>query len=59
MRMIQLMRRSPRFHELMQDLFAGTQGYLDLKKRLLRSFHGTLFEAAANLLLSRLVPGET
>ncbi len=58
-RMIQLMRRSPRFHELMQDLFAGTQGYLDLKKRLLGSFHGTLFEAAANFLLSRLVPGET
>jgi flavin-dependent dehydrogenase len=58
-RMIQLMRRSPRFTELMQDLFAGTQGYLDLKARLLRNLHGTLFETAVNFLLSRLVPGET
>jgi flavin-dependent dehydrogenase len=58
-RMIQVMRRSPRFHELMQDLFAGTQGYLDLKERLLRNLHGTMFETTVNFLLSRLVPGET
>jgi len=58
-RMVQFMRRSPRFHELMQDLFAGTQGYLDLKGRLLRNLHGTLFETAVNFLFSRLVPGET
>ncbi len=58
-RMIQIMRRSPRIHEVMQDLFAGTQGYLDLKQRLLGNFQGTLFENAANFLLSRLVPGET
>jgi flavin-dependent dehydrogenase len=58
-RMIQLMRRSPRFNELMQDLFAGTQGYLDLKERLLRNLHGTMFETTVNFLLSRLVPGET
>ena len=57
-RMIQLMRRSPRFHELMQDLFAGTQRYLDLKERLLRNLHGTTFETAVNFMLSRLVPGE-
>ena len=31
-RMVQFMRRSPRFRELMQDLFAGTQPYLRLKK---------------------------
>jgi len=58
-RMIQFMRRSPKFHDLMQDLFAGTQGYLDLKERLLRNLHGTMFETTVNFLLSRLVPGET
>jgi flavin-dependent dehydrogenase len=58
-RMIQFMRRSPRFHELMQDLFAGTQGYLDLKERLLHNLHGTMFETTVNFMLSRLVPGET
>jgi len=57
-RMVQIMRRSPRFNELMQDLFAGTQGYLGLKDRLLRNLHGTMFETAVNFLLSRLVPGE-
>ena len=30
-RMIQFIRRSPRFRDLMQDLFAGTQPYLTLK----------------------------
>ena len=35
------MRRSPRFRVLMQDLFAGTQPYLDLKSRLLRNLNGT------------------
>ncbi len=58
-RMIQFMRRSPRFHELMQDLFDGTQGYLDLKARLLRNLHGTMFETAMSFLLSKVVPGET
>jgi flavin-dependent dehydrogenase len=43
-RMIQFMRRSPTFCEIMQDLFAGTQGYVDLKSRLLRSLNGTLRE---------------
>ena len=36
-RMIQFMRRSPAFSQIMQDLFAGTQGYLDLKARLMQS----------------------
>ena len=58
-RMVQFMRQSPRFHELMQDLFAGTQGYLDLKARLLRNLHGTMLETVMNFLLSRVVPGET
>lgn len=58
-RMLQFMRRSPRFRELMQDLFAGTQNYLTLKRRLLRNLHGTFMETALSFLLSRVVPGET
>ncbi len=58
-RMIQFMQRSPRFHDLMQDLFAGTQRYVDLKQRLLRNLHGTMFETVMNFMLSRLLPGET
>lgn len=54
-RMIQFMRRSPRFCALMQDLFAGTQNYLSLKTRLLRNLHGTLLETVMNFLLSRVV----
>ena len=41
-RMIQFMRRSPTFCHIMQDLFAGTQGYLDLKARLMQSLNGTV-----------------
>ena len=33
-RMVQFMRRSATFREILQDLFAGTQNYLDLKARL-------------------------
>jgi flavin-dependent dehydrogenase len=54
-RMIQFMRRSPRFCALMQDLFAGTQNYLSLKTRLLRNLHGTMLETVMNFLLSRVV----
>ena len=35
-RMVQFTRRSPRFSAIMQDLFAGKQPYLGLKRRLLR-----------------------
>ena len=58
-RMIQFMRRSPRFHALMQDLFAGTQSYAGLKARLLKNLHGTLFETVMNFLFSRVVPADT
>jgi flavin-dependent dehydrogenase len=57
-RMVQFMRRSPRFCSLMQDLFAGTQNYLGLKTRLLRNLHGTLLETVMNFLLSRVVREE-
>jgi len=49
-RMIQLTGRSPRFRELMRDLFAGTQEYSSLRDRLSRS----LPRIAAEALLSTL-----
>jgi len=55
-RMVQFMRRSPRFCELMQDLFAGTQPYLDLRCRLLRNLNGTLQEVIMNFFLNRVIP---
>ncbi len=55
-RMVQFMRRSPRFRELMQDLFAGTQPYLDLRSRLLRNLNGTLQEVIMNFFLNRVIP---
>jgi geranylgeranyl reductase family protein len=55
-RMIQFIRRSPRFRALMQDLFAGTQPYLTLKSRLLRNLNGTLHEVVMNFFLNRVIP---
>ncbi len=43
-RMIDFMKRSPKFCEIMQDLFAGTQPYLELKNRLMRNVNTTLHE---------------
>ena len=55
-RMIHFMRRSPRFRALMQDLFAGTQPYLELRSRLLRNLNGTLQEILVNFFLDRVIP---
>ena len=57
-RMVQFMRRSPRFLDVMQDLFAGTQNYLDLRKRLVNNLCGSLVEVSTNLFLRRTVAGE-
>jgi geranylgeranyl reductase family protein len=57
-RMLQFMRRSPTFRDLVGDLFAGTQGYLGLKSRLLRNLNGTLLDTVLSFLWSRVVPGE-
>lgn len=57
-RMVQFMRRSPRFLDLMQDLFAGTQPYLSLKHRLLGSLNGTFREILMSLFFERVLPGE-
>ena len=55
-RMIQFMRRSPTFNALMQDLFAGTQNYLDLKARLIHGLNGTVREVLMSHYFRRLVP---
>ncbi len=57
-RMVEFMRRSPRFLELMQDLFAGTQPYLTLRQRLLRNLNGTLHEIMMSFMVQRIVPGD-
>jgi len=56
-RMVQFTRSSPKFAGIMQDLFAGTQSYLGLKRRLIENLNGSLLEIAMNASLHRLVPG--
>jgi geranylgeranyl reductase family protein len=56
-RMVQFTRRSPRFSVVMQDLFAGKQPYLGLKRRLLQNLNGSLYEIFMSLGFSRIVPG--
>lgn len=57
-RMVQFIRRSPRFTGLMQDLFAGTQPYLGLKSRLFKNLNGTMHEVVMSLLFHNLIPNE-
>ncbi len=57
-RLIEFMRRSPHFNDVVQDLFAGTQPYQELKNRLLRSLNGTLHEIIMSFFFGRLLPGE-
>jgi geranylgeranyl diphosphate/geranylgeranyl-bacteriochlorophyllide a reductase len=58
-RMVGFMQRSPRFRELMQDLFAGTQPYLGLRSRLLRNLNGTLQEVIMNFFLEHVIPSDS
>jgi len=55
-RMVQFVRRSPRFRALMQDLFAGTQNYATLRDRLMRNLNGTLQEVLMSFFFRRLLP---
>jgi hypothetical protein len=41
----------------MLDLFAGSQSYLGLKRRLIENLNGSLLEIAMNVSLQRVVPG--
>jgi geranylgeranyl reductase family protein len=56
-RMVQFTRLSPKFRSVMQDLFAGTQPYTGLKRRLMKNFNGSLVEILCNLGFGRLIPG--
>ena len=58
-RMVGFVRRSPRFRALIEDLFAGTQPYLDLKSRLFKNLNGTLQEVVMNFFLQKLIPEKT
>jgi geranylgeranyl reductase family protein len=54
--MVRLVRRSQKFQHVMQDLFAGTQPYLELKQRLTKNLSGGLQEVLLNFFLNRMVP---
>jgi geranylgeranyl reductase family protein len=54
-RMVEFTRRSPRFAGVMQDLFAGKQPYMGLKRRLMRNLNGSLYEIAMSFGFGRLV----
>jgi flavin-dependent dehydrogenase len=49
-RMVQLMRRSPVFRQLMADLFSGTQDYTSLKRRLWGQLGVTVSDFVASVL---------
>jgi geranylgeranyl reductase family protein len=53
-RMVQFVRRSPRFRAVMQDLFAGTQNYETLRQRLFGSLNGRLQEILFHTLFRNL-----
>jgi len=55
--MVEFTRRSPRFSAIIQDLFAGTQPYIGLKRRLVRNLNGSLYEILMSMGFSRLVEG--
>jgi geranylgeranyl reductase family protein len=58
-RMVEFTKRSERFRELMQDLFAGTQSYLGLRQRLLKNLNGTLKEVTMNFFLNKVIPSDS
>lgn len=57
-RMIEFMRRSNSMTLIVQDLFAGTQNYLELKRRLLESLNGTALEIFMGSMLGHRVVKE-
>lgn len=57
--MVEFTKRSERFRELMQDLFAGTQSYLGLRQRLLKNLNGTLREVTMNFFLNKVIPSDS
>lgn len=57
-KMIELMRRSPTMTEIVQDLFAGTQSYHGLKRRLIENLQGTAYEILMGSLLGNQIARE-
>ncbi|MCU1327716.1 MAG: geranylgeranyl reductase [Bryobacterales bacterium] len=55
-RMVQFTRLSPRFRDVMQDLFEGSQPYLGLKRRLFKNLNWSLLEIVCNLGFGRIIP---
>ncbi len=49
-RMVQFTEHSARFQQLMCDMFAGTQGYLNLRQRLYRTLPAMVAESAVSAL---------
>ena len=54
-RLLQFVRRSRRVHGILQELFAGTISYRDLRTRIRGNFPSTLAEIAVNSFLRRMV----
>ncbi len=54
-RMLQFLRRSPRIHALMQELFAGSISYRELRARIRGNFQSTMAEIAINAFFRRMV----
>ena len=52
-RMVGLTARSERFRDLMRDLFAGSQGYLGLRRRVYRSLPTIVAQALVSGMRSR------
>ncbi len=48
-RMVEFVRRSPRVAAIVQDLFAGRQPYMGLKRRLLDNLAGCVYDIGASL----------
>ena len=55
--MVRLTARSDRFRDLMRDLFAGSQGYSDLRQRLYRSLPAIAAQALVSTLWSGFASG--
>jgi hypothetical protein len=48
--MVQFTKLSPKFRQLMCDMFSGAQGYLSLRRRLYRALPAMVAESAVSAL---------
>lgn len=54
-RLVQFLGHSPRLRSIVQELFAGTLPYIELRRRIKSTLHATLAEIVINLFLRRVV----